>query len=470
MLTPAQHFESFCYYYLTRFLKYPFAAFHREWFSLVFNNKRLAIAAPRNFAKSTILSIFYPIFVALENPGSRIILVSATVGFAIEKLLAPIKRELEFNEALKADYGNQVTAKWSGERLHLANGSIIEAKGAEGQIRGLRADLVVVDDIEDDEAVWSEDQRRKLDTWFWKALAGTLEPDAQLLVVGTLLHPLAFLAVLVNQGREGWVTRIYRALNDKGESNWSQRWPTYKLMALQAERGKVAFRQEYMNDPIPEDSRTFRKEDLKYYTEIPKGCRYTITVDPAATVKNRSDYTAICVVATDADTTLYVADYVRKKMLPNEILDEVFRLNEKYHPHCIGIETVGFQSLLKYIFELECRKRHIYPNTQELKLDVSDKGRNKRFRIESLQPYITKGKLLLGPNMKELEGELLSFPTGRYDDLIDALSSQLEIVAPGSLEKILDAPVDSFIAIVQRRRKSKRKVRSWSKRHGSLVI
>jgi len=419
----------------------------------------LAIAAPRNFAKSHILSIFYPLFVALEHPGTRIVLVSATVGFAVEKLLAPIKKELETNELLIADYGDQSSSRWSGERLQLANGSIIEAKGAEGQIRGIRADLVIVDDIEDDEAVWSEDQRRKLDSWFWKALAGTLEPDAQLVVVGTLLHPLSFLSVLVMQGKPGWETRIYRAL-EKGKSTWPNRWPTNKLMQIMEERGKLAFYQEYMNDPIPDDYRIFKQSDFKYYTDIPKACRYSITIDPAATVNNRSDYTAICVVATDADGIMYVADYTRKKMLPNEILDEIFRLNSKYSPHVIGIETVGFQSLLKYIFEVECRKRSIFPNIQELKLDVSEKGRNKRFRIESLQPYLVKGKLLLGADMTELEGELLSFPTGRYDDLIDSLSSQLEIVSPAGIEKMAPAPSNSFIGVLQRKRVLKKKIRN----------
>lgn len=461
-MTNAQKFEAFVYLYLTRYLKYPFAKFHREWFNLVFKSKRLAIAAPRNFAKSSILSIFYPIFQALEKPGSRIVLVSATIGFAIEKLLAPIKKEFETNEQLKEDYGNQVTSRWSGERIWLANGSSIEAKGAEGQIRGLRADLVIVDDIEEDEAVWSEDQRRKLNDWFWRALVGTLEPEAQLIVVGTLLHPLSFLAELVNSEKTGWTTRIYKALDENGQSNWPQRWPTNKLLQKREEIGQAAFNQEYMNDPIPEAYRVFKKADLHYYDSIPRAIRYTITIDPAATVKARSDYTAISVVGTDPDGIMYVADYTRKKMLPNEILDEIFRLNDKYHPHCIGIETVGFQSLLKYIFEIECRKRSIYPNIQELKLDVSERGRNKRFRIESLQPYLVKGKMLIGKNMSELEGELLSFPTGKHDDLIDALSSQLEIVVPAGIERMQPAPANSFIGVLQRKRLLRRKVQARS--------
>lgn len=472
-LSKGQTFEAWCYYYMIKYLKHSFAPFHKEWFDLVFKHDRLAVAAPRRFAKTHILSIFYSLFTALEIPGSNIILVSATVGFAIERILSKIKAELESNQQLIQDYGDQRSDRWSSERIVLKNGSIIEAKGAGGQIRGIGTSLIVVDDIEEDEAVESEDQRKKMDNWFWRALIGTLEPGARVIVVGTLLHPLSFLTVLIESGRKGWMCRKYVASDFPiTKSNWPQRWPVEALQRMADERGIPAYKSELLNEPIPEEWRTFKRDELCYYEELPKGLSHTMTIDPAATVKNRSDYTAIIVVGTDVEGTSYVVDYIRERLTPDAILNSLFKLYEKYTPHTIGIETVGFQQLLKYIFELECRKRKIYPNIQELKLDVSDKGRNKRFRIESLQPWFAKKRLFISPKQKELESELIAFPIGKHDDLIDALASQLEIIAPAQKARTPDLPVNTFLGHlldVKKVSRRRRKITPWRSRHAEVI-
>ncbi len=428
----SEKFEGWLNLYLLDQLTYNFCGMHKEWFGL-FEKLRVAIAAPRNFGKSYIFSFFYPLFCALEGPYKDILLISAT-GALAEKWLDKISNELVLNREILADFGDQKGFPWRQDEIHLNNGVVIRAKGVGYQIRGFRPDLIIADDIENDESVLSEDQRHKLDEWFWKALVGTLNPQSQLVIVGTLLHPLSFLSNLV-KGREGWTTQIFKALDDDGRSVWPSRWPTAELLKRKSEIGAPAFSQEFMNNPIPDEWRTFKPEYIKYWDDLPKNLNYFTTVDPARTSKDTSDNTAIVTCGVDSSKNIYVVEYTRAKLTPSEIVNEIFRHYEFYKPKCVGVEFVCLNEWLKFHLDEECEKRKVYPYFKELKIDLTSKGQKKRYRIECMQPYFEKGKIRLKNGMTELVDELLCFPTGRKDDVIDALSSILEIMAPASEEK-----------------------------------
>lgn len=47
-----------------------------------------------------------------------------------------------------------------------------------------------------------------------------------------------------------------------------------------------------------------------------------------------------------------------------------------------------------------------------------------------LQPRWESGNLLLKQGMVELEEEIMRFPIGEHDDIIDALSMQLNVIQP----------------------------------------
>jgi len=470
ILSEEERLEAFCYLYLIKHLTHPFSKMHREWMSYI-REDRGAISAPRNFAKSSIFSFFYPLFKSLEVPNSTIVLISATQSLA-ELFLAKIKTELETNPLLKADYGDQIGPKWTNSQIVMRNGSKILAVGAGGTIRGHRANIVVMDDVENDENVRSKDQRNILEDWFKEAVIGVLGPKQQLLVVGTLLHEYSLLSSLVNTPRKGWKAGKYKALDLEGltpKSNWEERWPTAELLKRRDEIGESAFEQEYQSNPMPEDWRKFTPDHIKYYKELPKYITFTTTVDPAATQGERSDYTAIVTVGTDTDGVSYVAEVVQDKLNPSEIIEEIFRVYQRWNPHTIGIEVVGFQKMLKHYFDLECKKRNVYPYVRELKLDVSEKGRNKRFRIEALEPYVKSGRMQFAEHMKEgIVEELLSFPTGKHDDMIDALASQIELLEKAKGPKEPEVPKDSFLGnILQKKRVNSidKKIRPWQMRH-----
>src|SRR5207247_1303908 len=63
---------------------------------------------------------------------------------------------------------------------------------------------------------------------------------------------------------------------------------------------------------------------------------------------------------------------------------------------------------------------------------ANEPTRNKEARIRSLQPLFEQGLIELRHDMTPMVDELLSFPRGKYDDLIDALSRCVQFLIPSA--------------------------------------
>lgn len=76
----------------------------------------------------------------------------------------------------------------------------------------------------------------------------------------------------------------------------------------------------------------------------------------------------------------------------------------------------------------------------------------------ALQPRFEAGMVKIRRSMTELEDELLRFPRGRHDDLIDALSYCLGMISPAAEPSKSPAPKMSFNWLLN-------KVKSWKNRN-----
>ena len=138
-------------YYLAHYFTRRSPPFHRQlsalWRRRVMKNRdpvsdcaamltekgtRSAIAAPRGHAKSTVMSLQNVLHAALFGYKRYILLVSDTEAQAVSFLDA-IKNELETNERILADFGEQPGKTWKTGSILLSNGCRIDAVGS-GQI------------------------------------------------------------------------------------------------------------------------------------------------------------------------------------------------------------------------------------------------------------------------------------------------------------------------------------------------
>ncbi|PIW36576.1 MAG: hypothetical protein COW24_04655, partial [Candidatus Kerfeldbacteria bacterium CG15_BIG_FIL_POST_REV_8_21_14_020_45_12] len=104
-ITSQSHYWFF-HMYLSQYITYETAPFHREMLQLTEAEQQLLLfMAFRGSGKSTILSLSYPLWSLLGNKRKRFILILSQTQYQAQLLLQHIKTELEENDLLKKDFG-----------------------------------------------------------------------------------------------------------------------------------------------------------------------------------------------------------------------------------------------------------------------------------------------------------------------------------------------------------------------------
>lgn len=408
--------------------------FHREIYQLVSTEPRLAMAAPRGFAKSTITSKVYPLWLALFKKRKDICIISASEGLAVEHLRY-IKQALEANQLLLSLWGSLKSEKWSETHIIIQHPDgtriNIRAKGAGGQLRGFRPDVVILDDIETDEGVESEEQRKKLKQWLFKACINTLLPGGQFLIIGTLIHPLSVLSDLL-ETPNGWMKRKYTAyidgIEDEEHILWAARSHEW-LQGRKKEIGSFAFASEYMNDPRSDESVPIKSKHIRYWEELPTQLSLCITVDPAYSEDANADFKVASVIGIDQNHNRYLVDYVRTHAPSGEFIDAILNLYIRHKGQITGIGVPNSGTEKEFFRSVTNRagERNLYPPFIELKnAFTSSTGgtirKKKRRIIAALQPLFEQGKYYIHANHNEARDELLTIGSSRWDDVVDTMA------------------------------------------------
>lgn len=418
----------------------------------------LAIAAPRGEAKSTLVSQLFTLYCLVTQKKRYALIVMDSIDQAYPMLEA-IKVELEFNQRLRVDFP-EIAGQgrvWQAATIITKANQKVQVAGSGKKLRGLRhgayrPDLVVLDDIENDEQVRSPEQRDKLHDWLKKTVLplGAAGDKLDVVYIGTILHYDSVLNRTLSS--KAWKTAKFKALirqpddmslwdkwedfylnegeavadafysqnksaMDKGAVvSWAAR-PILTLMKIRARDGHATFDSEYQNDPLSSDDAMFANA-LTYWTELPGELVYFGALDPSLGKAGASrDPSAILVGGYHRETgKLYVIEAQVKKRLPDLIIEDVIRMQKQYQCQRWFVETVQFQEFLKDELVKRSAQRGIpVPAT------ATKPNTDKMLRIESLQPHMANGLILLHSSQATLISQLRHFPKADHDDGPDAL-------------------------------------------------
>lgn len=418
----------------------------------------LAIAAPRGEAKSTLVSQLFTLYCLVAQKKRYALIVMDSIDQAYPMLEA-IKVELEFNQRLRVDFP-EIAGQgrvWQAATIVTKANQKVQVAGSGKKLRGLRhgayrPDLVVLDDIENDEQVRSPEQRDKLHDWLKKTVLplGAAGDKLDVVYIGTILHYDSVLNRTLSS--KAWKTAKFKALirqpddmslwdkwedfylnegeavadafysqnksaMDKGAVvSWAAR-PILTLMKIRARDGHATFDSEYQNDPLSSDDAMFANA-LTYWTELPGELVYFGALDPSLGKAGASrDPSAILVGGYHRETgKLYVIEAQVKKRLPALIIEDVIRMQKQYQCQRWFVETVQFQEFLKDELVKRSAQRGIpVPAT------ATKPNTDKMLRIESLQPHMANGLILLHSSQATLISQLRHFPKADHDDGPDAL-------------------------------------------------
>lgn len=430
-----------------------------------------AWAAPRGNAKSTIVSLALPIWCAVYRKKHYILLISDTADQAND-FLGNVKSELEDNDLLINDFGNQVGLIWTYSDIILKNDVRIQALGAGKKVRGrrykqYRPDLIVGDDLENDENIESPDQRRKMEMWHSKALAKAGDEHTDKIVIGTIMHYDSLLSKLLKNPI--YRTKKYQAVNAWSNSALWQEWEKiitdlsheerlteakefflshkeemlagtsvlwpekedyYDLMVQRVADGPAAFSSEKQNEPLSDDDRRFQPDWIKYYDDneiMGKKLFIVGWVDPSMG-KQGGDYSAIVTLGLDTNGQIYILDADIQRRHPDVIAIDVIAKHRVYAYDKFGCEANQFQEFFRDTLQRKL---------EEEKLDIVIEGikvhSDKILRIQSLQPDIKNGRIKFRRDQQKLIEQLVNFPSADHDDGPDALQGAKELLGTRSI-------------------------------------
>lgn len=225
--------------------------------------------------------------------------------------------------------------------------------------------------------------------------------------------------------KNGWSVVYKTAYNPDGSLFFPQKLTQEFLDTQKRTQGSYLFANQYLNQIIPDEDRRFRKEWFKYYSELPE-TKYTFAfVDPAISQEDTADFTAIVIVDVDVNNYWYVRAANRYKVVPTQLINLIFEVQEKFQCNAIGVESVAYQKALLYMIDAEMKRRNKIIPVKEV---TPDNDKSKELRILGLQPRFEWNRIFLNRGLHDLELELLQFPRSQHDDLIDALA-QIETIA-----------------------------------------
>lgn len=348
------------------------------------------------------------------------------VGYSLPKAaerVHAIRHEIETNELLRTLFGDlRGQSTWGDNELVLSNGIRILALGRGQSIRGVkfeeaRPDIVFIDDVEDEPDVRTPEARQKVWDWVTKALIPACEPPGRrrLRMAATPLHPESTPMRLKKAGV--WVTKtipIYY-LDEDGEkqSSWEDRWPIDKVLALEESMRKEgayqAFLQEYMCLSEAPESKSFKPEMIWVEPRVRTWqATYSMT-DPARTTRTTSATTGR-VVWSWIGPKLVIWDAIAERWMPDQIIEDLFHVDETYHPVELGFEEDGLnQWALQAIRQEQVKRGHVLP----LKPMKAPAG--KLDFIRGLQVYFQAREVSFAKELPELKAQLLGFPNGDID-------------------------------------------------------
>lgn len=477
--------QAFAMTYLAHHIKLEPSKAHLEVYQALqdISNGRDAkyvLAAPRDFGKSTMITLVYILYCTCFEKERFIVIASNTSKLAT-RILDNVKAELLHNPLLREDFpelfeskGKPRPPRWTRDEIETRTGIKVVAIGVTESSRGIRykeyrPTLIICDDLEKGDAFASIEALEKVKDWFEKTTSMMGTPGTNYIVLGTNFHPFCMIGNLLDSEKNPtWMKKTISALvseptntelwdrwssiyngraeykeksgpdaaralyednkaaMDAGaESVWSQKWPIYALKCEQ-DANPFVFSSERQNRPIDPRTQVFKMDEMTFWSDSYRGLEDLLkslenptfygACDPST---GKGDPSAIIILARDGKTgTLFVivAD-IRQRSI-NDTINDIVDYARRYYFTKFVVETNVFQTLMAEQLRERCQKAGIALSVEEVNNGPQS---HKDERIQSLHGYTKPGAIHFNKNHKAFMEQMLTFPRSLHEDGPDAL-------------------------------------------------
>lgn len=431
---------------------------------------RLMIACPPRTGKSLLASDMFPSWVLGRHPNWGIIGASYAISLPTDfsRNIRDRIRDPEYavmfpDTAMRKD--SQGIESWKTTK----GGGYIAAGVGVG-INGKGMHIGIADDlIKDQEAAQSEAIRESTFGWYQSVFRTRLAPGGGILYISTRWHDSDPAGKLLEKEEllrkegvpedeiEGWDVVSYpaiaehdeyllstgaiwrgtppegqekaRLLRHKGEALHPERYPVSELKKIKNTLTPMLWSALYQQNPTPDDGEFFRRSDFRYRVinkDYLSQMRVFITADFAISTRtSRKDWTVLGVFALSAEDDLFVLDIARGRWQITEIVNNIVSFVAQYKPEVFAGERGSIYEAVWPLVRQELDKKRLYVSFDESLVPIQDK----EVRARPLQGRMQRHKLIFSYSdttrpaiYDETEKELLRFPNGTHDDIVDALA------------------------------------------------
>ena len=262
----ARSYFKFLNTYLPKHISLPFCDMHKKIIqklnsTITERGSRIAIAAPRGYGKSTLISFAFVIYLIIQGYEKYILLVASTKKQS-QQYIEQIRNELENNVMINDDYPQlcqifkrlKKTKLISKDKIQFNNGTTIQGVWARQRISGIKHNntkptLIIVDDLENHESIEDSEIHKefikmdKREKWFHNTLTKTGSTKTNIIVTGYLAHKNCLLAKLINDSpdigtSEIWESKAYSAVSSWGNQLHYEMWMDVRY-SLEEYNGKT---------------------------------------------------------------------------------------------------------------------------------------------------------------------------------------------------------------------------------------
>lgn len=407
---------------------------------------RLVINVPPGSMKTLLTAVFYPAWLWIHEPSHRFLFIGYSLDVAKNA-------HLRWRTLVESDWyqqrwgGNweQREESWGNIKAQNNKTGVRECASITGSITGKHYDTIFIDDpIKPiDTYGGAADTKKKIDQVV-DSFTGTIQSrltnqaKSRIVIIMQRLHEQDLAGFLLRTGEyehlciplhfeQGRYTRNKLGIYDRRQVDranfWPEKFTESHIVQQKSLMGPIAFAAQYQQSPVPAEGGAFKREWFNYYKELPadlKGATFVQSWDTTLSDSATSDY-VVGQVWMRLRGTFYLVDQVRARMAFPETCAAIRNLSAKWP-----------KATRKYIEEAASGK----PIIQTLKKDIPGiigvkvSKSDKESRVNAISGLWEAGNIMLPDPMKapwinDFVEELLSFPKGRNDDQVDAMSQAL---------------------------------------------
>ncbi len=386
---------------------------------------RLMVLMPPRHGKSELASVRFPAWFLGHNPQKRVIATSYSARLA--ETFGRRVRDIADSGVFRLVF-NGFTLKEgakSANRWETAAGGAYVSAGVGGSITGMGGDLLIIDDpFKNQEEADSEVYRDRVWEWYQSTLYTRIEKGGKILVILTRWHEDDLAGRLLEQSGEDWTVVCFPAVAEEneqyrnaGEPLWADKYGIDALKRMERAVGSRVWNALYQQRPAPASGAVFRREWWRFYDEPPTGLRLFQSWDMTFKDSAGADY-VVGQVWGNKGADYYLIDQIRDRMDFSQALKALKALSEQYP-----------EASAKYIEDKANGPAVISALKASVGglIAVNPRG-GKVARANAVCPLIEAGNVYLkrnAPFTQQLIEEAAYFPSGKHDDMVDAMTQAL---------------------------------------------